>query len=986
MNNRPEREENFLLTFSDLIGVVKKNKRRITFCSLAVACLALFYGLTKPIEYQTEATFKEKGKSSSGLGRSLSEFFLIGDTIDSDALTLMKSRKLIEQLVKSLGLQATIVKEERRFPFLPMQTIKNNLLIEYALFKSMSTPVLQEPAYDLKIKHLEYDGEVPLGVRLVILSEDSFLLKDGKGKKLGEAMFGEPFSTKEFSITLIHNHSTPLKDNEYVLLLQPLGSVAKHIGKKFTIETDRNDKSLLKISYKHPDRKETVAHINALMAVYEAHILHEHQRISSLQVDYLVKRQKEMAKQLEEVMSTHAKELSSDLSTTGFATSEKAMDFLAASQEDLKQKLLTIDLEIQRLENLQSASSLNYEKCTSTFHPEIINHLTTEIRSLKQQADALSLAIRSVPLDLENFHESFSSQLKELDEIKECAKEAKIMLEALDKDALPPRFDRLMTHPKFVVKAWYERLETAQNNYKKGQRAQEEWKKNKEGFSSYLSHLIHYLYVHLRNSEERLAQQQPPLAEFQGINLSTARDLYITYSKELSDVESRTIQQRFIIKQVADPNFEISSLSTVLTDPISAEMISRASNIILALKDQDNRSPKEQERLKADLAIQKKFLTTHLEQTVVILELRQKFLKEKIQSLQSINLSLIQEQISILENQLKDYISSALENLNQEQTLLEKNLVELRLEMAAFPQKWATEQLIQQQMKINLSMVEEITKLVESKNISNNLEKIQSAPLDLPIAPIHPKSPQLLFLAIIGAIAGAFIGFAWSLAGSVARGVEASAETLRLNGQHVSGKFSRSYQESSEKDPLLDSDLDTLRRLIAYMAQTQEPRQKTGDSLLLLKSCGPNYATILAELMAKMNLKVVLLDLNFDDPKDKPSSGLLQYLEGNSADLPITPKNGFDFISPGGACRYANELLGSHQFKELLKQLRSQYDWVLAVNSSSPISAEAESLIELFSNAAISITEESLTSLRHLLNISHKPGTKLSFIMTNRMG
>ena len=308
-----------------------------------------------------------------------------------------------------------------------------------------------------------------------------------------------------------------------------------------------------------------------------------------------------------------------------------------------------------------------------------------------------------------------------------------------------------------------------------------------------------------------MSHQQAPLKEFQGINLNIAKDLYISFNKELSNAESSATQHEFISDQLNEPNFEISSLSTILTDPLSLEMITRTSNLILALKDQDNRSAKEQERLNADIAIQKGFLKTHVQQSIALLNLRQKFLKEKIQHLQSLNLSLIQEQISILENQINEYIDNTLVNLNQEKLLIEKNLNELRMEMAAFPQKWAAEQLIDQQMEINKNLVEEISKLVESKNIANNLEKLQSAPVDMAFPPLHPKSPRLILLTLFGAVAGAFLGFLWILGWSIIQGIQASTDNLKGIGTDVCGFFSRKYPKSFDQDPLLDNDLTTLR-------------------------------------------------------------------------------------------------------------------------------------------------------------------------------
>lgn len=857
-------EKDFLLTFSDIVRLVKNNKNKLRIGALLFGALGLIYGLTKPIEYHAEATFKEKDKSQAGLGKSLSDFLLTGERSDSEALTIMKSRKLMEQLVQAAGLQAVVVKDEAKFPFFPIQTIRENLLTEYAHFRHRKTPALEEAPREIYAAKIQYNGEVPFNMRVEVISEEDFVLLDGAKNLIGQGKFDRPFSTDFFSITLKRGTDGEIAKTTYFLTLLPLGPTAKDLTKQFLVEPERTGKGLIKISYRHPSRQLAVEHINLLMDLFQEHLRKEHERISGLQINYLLDRQRVMGNELESAMLSHASDLSMDLSSTGFADSSKAFEFLAANQQSFKQKLLSLDMEIERLEVFLSEEVADYEKFYTTSNPEVINKLTAEIRSLKQHADFLHTALKKKP---ENLNISEASQ-----------------------------------------------------------------------------------------------------NEFQGINLSTANEIYVAYTKELNDLESQSIQHQFFINQIGEPSFEISSLSPVLTDNISANMLSKASDIVLALKDQDNRSQREQERLKADLAIQKGFLATHLQQAIVLQNLRQNFLIEKISHLQKINISLIQEQILILEHQIDQHIKSILAALKQEKELIKRNLSELKKEMASLPHKWAKEKLLDQQMEIHKKMVEEVTKLVESKNITNNLEKIQSAPLDRPLLPLHPKSPNLLFLTLLGAAAGAFLSFSWLLARSVYNGVPASEENLKVNDQHVSGALSSKTYTSSEKVPLLDSDLDTLRRLIAFI-NCQKGRDSQTDKshakhLLVLNNKGPYYSHLLAELMAKMGDRVITIDLCFDKAAEGSAVGLLPYLEGKVKHPQITHELLYDSISSGGICRYGNELISSPKFKELLNSLESDYDWIILTSDISPQSAEGENLLEHFPLAAITLSGETLQQLQ----------------------
>lgn len=889
-NYHNDSEEDFLLTFSDILRILKKNRHRILIGSLAFAFFAFLYGVTRPIEYQAYATFKEKGKSQLGLSQSLSALLLNAEVNDSDALMMMKSRKLVEQLVKSLGLQVVLSKKEFTFSVLPLQTIKQNLLIEYALLKKPNIPVIKDQNIDLYAKDVTYHGEIPFELQITFQSDDDFEIFNHNGNKLGEGSLGAPFFIEGIQATLMRENSPGssyrgIRQN-YLLTFLPLGGTAQTISKRFFIESDRSDKNLLKITYKHGNRHQAVSHINALMDLYQEHIIKEHQRTCALQIEYLQNRQQEMDMQLQEIMKNHAQELSSNLNSTGFVDYGTAMNFLTNNQHQFKQKLQALDLEIQWLHQAQNEGKLSYDTFNSTINSEVNNLLSKEIRSLRHEADSLEIALRK-----------------------------------------------------------------SQSN--------------------------------LQVPEDILIAKHSSFSEFQGIDLQTAKELYLNYSKELNDLESKSAQQQFIINQINDPEFEISSLSTVLVDPISTEMISKATQLIISLKDHENLTQKEQERLKAGLSMHKEFFIIHLSQAVQLMDLRQRLMKEKIEALQRVNLSLIQEQISLLENQMTEQISRRLASLKLEKALYDQNLAELRTEMATLPRKWVSEQLIKQQMEINQNMIEEISKLVESKNLTSNLEKIQSAPVDLPITPIHPQSPHLFLITFLGTVAGAFLSFSWVLVKSVTQGVEASAENLCLAKQHVSGKLTKEYASVSNV-PMLDSDLNTLRRLIAFITSNDLKKTNTsqacqGELLLLLINKGPNYSMNLAELMFKMGLKILVINLSFDaQGKYSNESGLLQYLEGSVKQPVIINTKSYDFMPAGGISRHGNELIASNSFRDLIENLRKQYDWIIASSTVSPQAAEAEHLLELFPYAAISVMGESLQQLRNC--ISHAHGSEKHFI------
>lgn len=976
----------FFFSLSDFCQLCKREKSKIFFSAAFFAILAAFYTLTNPFEYVAEGSFKEKGKSSSGIAYSLTAALFSGanGASDNEGISLMKSRFLMEKLVKKMGLQASIAKKESHFELL--QRIRDNFKIEYAYLRKRVVPVFADSKPILEVSDIVYDDEIPLGLTIKFISDQKFEVIGASNRILGQGEIGIPFSYEKISFTINQKIPANLAYQKWELNFSPLKSIAELLAKKIIIETDRLDKTLLIIKYQDGNRAKATELVNNLMLLYQEYLQNEQDRIAEKQIAYLEKREKEIGDNLKKMMIEHANSLSSDLSDSGFSDSSSAMEFLADNLNYFKHKLLEIDLEVKRLQTAQKEGYAYYDVFTSKGDSSVINQHLSEIRSLKQHADSLDLALRMTPID-ENLQRTiFIQQIQELEEIRHYNEEAKSLLASLNAGDIPNRPERLLKTPKYMVKTWYDRLIELQNQLNASASSLEE-KKGEQAiyqanFITYLLNLIHLFNVHEKTIQEQLVHQQSQQKEFQGIELDTARELYMSYSKQLNELEALSLQHQFIVDQMQTPEFEISSLSTILNDSVANHMITKASNISLSLKDQNNRSVKEQQRLKDELELEKEFLTLHLKQTIQLLGLKQNLVKDKIKTLQSVTLGLIQEKISILEKQLSDYISTRFKDLKQERLIIEQHQKELKKEMASLPNKWVAEKLIEQQMETNQKMVEEVSRLVESKNITSNLETIQSAPRDKAIPPLHPKSPRLLFHIILGSIMGAIFSVTFLVLQSAVKGFRASESNLSLAGQHVSGAFSL-VRKNSGKEDILDSDLETLRRITAFLC-SGERASAGGQSVLLISGAGFDFSRLLADLMSKKGLKILRLPISFDHAEDlRGHFGLLQYLQNEASEPGIEHLHNYDEIIEGGISRYSNELLGSANFNKLMQKLLQQYDWIIAVSHAMPATAQAEGLVSLFDHAVINVSEENLTDLRFYMDLaSSKPNKKISFVIS----
>jgi len=284
--------------------------------------------------------------------------------------------------------------------------------------------------------------------------------------------------------------------------------------------------------------------------------------------------------------------------------------------------------------------------------------------------------------------------------------------------------------------------------------------------------------------------------------------------------------------------------------------------------------------------------------------------------------------------------------------------------------------LIEQQLRMNSAMVEELTKIVESKNIANNLEIVQSAPVDFSLPPTHPLRPKLIFFCIFGSILGAFFTMGGLIAKVILRGIPASKENLELAGVHVSGNLT--------VDPA--KNLKTFRRLITQLptAVPGTDTERSGQSLVFIKGKGTDFSRDIAMLMSRKGLKVLILDLKFDkEPEPQQLPGLLQYLEGEAQEPQIHPYKFHDEMISGGVSSYSNEYIGSRAFRDLLTKLKTQYDWIIGITNATPDSPEAEHLLNHFDHAVINVCKETLPDLNHIIHLAkYSPAKKKVFFVT----
>jgi uncharacterized protein involved in exopolysaccharide biosynthesis len=973
MEHKNKREDDqFLITLSDILSLLRRSKKKIILCAVVMGLLFAFFSLNKPILYKAEGTFREKSIKPSNISTSVLQLLSSGGSAgENEAMTMIHSRKLMQEFIEELHLQGNLVALADIDT--PLRNIKNNLKVVWASLMNKPKPSLPDLCCPLKIDALNYPGELPLAYKINLQENGKFQVIDLlKSQELvGEGVLGQPFAIEEFSFTLIPTDTkTLLKPQSFIFGVNSLAETAKSLSKSISIKESNDDKNLLELKFEHRNRHQASEILNVVMKTFHKHLIRYHNDISNKQLDYLSLRKDQLTQELNLAMNDHANFLSNDLCGAGFFDTDKEMEFLAKSQHDYKSQLLANELEIKRLENFNPSHLTFYGDQSNA---AIINDILGQIRSHKQNRDTLEIEVQKKMSSRDfDIQQAFIKQLDELNQIQQYISQLNAIKQTYLDGNLPDITLAIFNDPRFLLKGWIDRIQSGEIN-------QDEH--IKQNFQSYLTNLERLLGVYQRILQERVVHQQNPTEEYKGISLDVATTLYLDYSRKLVEIEGNVRQNSFFIHQMEDPNFEITSLSAGLDDPVSREMIRKASILVLNLRDHNNQSSREQERIQEELDLQRTFLKLHLEQMIHLMKLNKELYEEKVFALQNVSLELINQQVSLLEKNLQDYVKSRLEDLDQERVLIAKHLQNISTELAALPKKWVSQQLIEQEVEINHLIVEEIARLVETKTIAHKLEVIQSSPLDKALPPLYPIQTKFFLWSFIGLILGGFIGAGVSIGSSIAKGIPVSVNSLKLMGYPVAGTLTPSLYIDEERQ-LAPSNMETLRRLQSFFEHATKAYRSSGKPFLIIEGVGPHYVNELAKFFILKGRRVLIIDL-FSPNTHSTDLGLFQYLERKIPSPILIKTDTGDVIPSGGTVPYLAELISTALFHSLIDRYRSEYDDIFIVSSAGACSSEAEALFKLFPCAAVTLRSETSEELSHYAWLmKYQPDDHFCFVVS----
>lgn len=876
--------DDIYITGDDLKRVYQTKKKKIWRYAVFGALLILVYFLFSPPSYQATATFKQsssRGESGADLKRLVRTFSGGGSEVAT--VPLMLSRAVLSKTVEELGLQASVNEQGRLAK--KLSNCRDNL------FAELGKQTEEEESF--QFQHVRYAGEKSRSLFLRFSSSQNFELLDKNHTTLAAGRVNEPLQFQEVLFTLAKTPSNLKMGKLYPLSISPIHSVVGTVKSRTTIKPLREDKNILMITFSDTDRKRSALFVNTLVSKYEEFLIEENKTVIGSQLKYLDQRQNELNAKLDTDIQDHVAILKQSLLKQGYMGIEEEIDSILLPLQTYQSRLNEIEIEMAGL--MQRIS----------------------------QTDSLTTH-HSPPKLVKQFGQSLAQQITD----------ASLLLNKLEKDE--PLIPNLISS---AIGSLVTEVELSRS------KQQTDYPEKKHRLSSHLHTFLQHLALRQKNLEESSTYIDQLESDFNGMTLEASKDLFQQYCRQLDELHAQLKQVIFFRDHLNEPNFEISTLSNILNDSVTGQLVQKSSEISGQLCDLINRSGREHERLKETLSIQKRFLESHLSQTLDLGKIRIQLIKEKISSLYNVMKDLLQKEKSVLENKIE----------------------ELKGTMQELPELWHLDKRLKFKAELTKAMMEGLTHIAESKNLSRHLYQVESKPLDSALTPFTPKDPHLLIKCFGGAFVLAALFYFYFLIHALIKGMPASLSTLRLMGGHTSGTFSSTSHLLLNQLP--DQDLETLRAMASFLLERKNDQAVIG----LLSRRGSNFCFNLAHLLSMHHQKILIIDCNFDRivaPQDQP--GLWQYINHTVGDLPIRHEKHYDQLNSGAATRHGVELLASPVFSKVLAECKSRYDFIFLLRQTTLSSQDAAQILQLSNLAIVTADEESQDVLKPYLQWSRQ--------------
>jgi hypothetical protein len=916
--------EERVFTRSDLVALFRRHQRKLKIAALLGAFFLFSYSFVKSPKYKASATFKEAIESNSS-GNLLKELFVgVGSASSpSEAIIGMKSSAVLRPLIEELGLQANVAGSHL------LVRLMRNIWEHWTCIRGHRLQDIKQ----IQIRHLKYEGEVPYGLTLQVNQPSSFTVTDATGDAVQGAV-GVPLNIGPVQLTITHIPPCHPK-SAFAITIQPWLLTIQTTRSQLIISPQKANPSISDISCIHRDRHLASEIVNQLIFHYQQYLKRSYDYTVTQQLTYLKSKQQELLNGMRAALDAHVDHLKHNLSQEGLLLVETQAGELLAPYQVLKETQRKIQAELLRLDTFDLQNPQPFSLGEGNFSSQFTN-IFSAIGHLQQQKDLMELSMHRSTLAPEDLYGA-SVNIEQLNQTKETLHQLITFLATHIPQELPEathlksRFD----DPRFILNLSQLSQPDALN---------------------YLQEKMRLLLLQEKLHQERLIDQTHPHSTLENLDLETARALFVHYQEQMDASETLSRSYEEFKLKIQDPDFPLTSIGSLLSDPISQNLIQRASQLALQLQDEKHRTSKEQQRWKEELLWQKGVLKEHIEQMLRVELITQHLLKEKIQALQAAGLDSINRKLLALQEELKNLVQSERIVLEQEHALLEQQMNLLRESFASLADKWRSEKWCKLQTEMATKMMAGISELVESKTIAYHMHHIESKALDLAAVPLLPNKPNYLARALLGAMLATSLAALYLVLRQVIQGFPVSVDLLKAINYPIAGPLS----SQCEIDELAPDNIEVLRTLSLFI---KSGPQLPGRVISVIGGRAPHFGKSLAHQIGQTGTRPLIIDLPLTPWIAKASpEGLLQALSSSREPTPwIQHFPHYDHLPSGGYHAYAAEWIQSPLFQNFIHQQKHTYPLVLlwlAVDIQDP----AAKVTSLFSDQVILTLQEEKAS------------------------
>jgi len=450
-----------ILSLTDCVRALKKMHIPMLLSAILCGCCVFVYLILKPVHFTAHGVFNAHISQTEAPFLKALEFIGKEDAgFSIDYRALLQSYPVLEGIVQTLGLQATLTEKKFGVRLLEMyytlktarahRTLKEGLPPSRILDPSVSiasASIVPDEHPMLNCEHVDYHSDTTGTLKIHFLDAHTFRVRESK-KVLGVGHLDTPFIWTEGQFTLTGKGK---KGKKISLHLIPFEPAVASLKKKLKVVKSKENNALIEISYIHRDRRLAAQIVNEAMEQLQKYVGEEGKKKIKKQLLYLQQRQEEAMEQLDSVLRTQMAHFESDIVTGNILTLRKELDFMSSQQSRKWEERLKLKSEMNSLAHILSSQSF------------VDDQLLEFLRCSKDQAALQTLTIESArsliahhQQQLEGMrldNEAYDFCLKRLSEPNfDCSSLSKILKE----DFLKKRFENMhaLHHHLVDTKNW----------------------------------------------------------------------------------------------------------------------------------------------------------------------------------------------------------------------------------------------------------------------------------------------------------------------------------------------------------------------------------------------------------------------------------------------------------------------------------------------------------------------------------------------------